>query len=88
MKRVLADEQNEVLDLLRRAKPKGIDDLLPDSAAHAARWSGVATGPLQDAAAVAPGAKRKVGVADLADDLAVTLTAPLRERIDRSLRGR
>src|SRR5690606_13352451 len=31
LKRTLADEQNEVLDLLRRAKPKGVDDVLPSA---------------------------------------------------------
>ena len=86
LKRSLADEQNEVLDLLRRAKPKGVDDLLPDADDHATRWADVVSSVLADAAA-AGGAS--VGgpagpVADLADELARTLTAPLRDRIDRS----
>lgn len=86
LKRVLADEQNEVLDLLRRAKPKGVEDLLPEPAAHAARWADAATEPLADA--VEAGADWSGGKAssatDLAEELGRTLTAPLRERIERS----
>jgi hypothetical protein len=86
LKRALADEQNEVLDLLRRAKPKSVDDVLPDPAAHAARWSEVVVATLGDAAgAGATWAGGKAGaVTDIADDLARSLTAPLRDRIDRS----
>ncbi|HUS60587.1 MAG TPA: hypothetical protein VMY34_00225, partial [Acidimicrobiales bacterium] len=86
LKRALADEQNEVLDLLRRAKPKGVDDLLPSVDDHAARWAEAAAGPLDDAAT--SGATSVGGattdVPDLANDLAQSLTGPLRERIDRS----
>jgi hypothetical protein len=88
LKRTLADEQNEVLDLLRRAKPAGVDDLLPDADAHAGRWMDVAGEALADSAAA--GATWSDGggaigpTADLADELARSLTAPLRERIDRS----
>ena len=86
LKRALADEQNEVLDLLRRAKPKGVDDLLPEPDAHAGQWADVASPALTDAAAA--GASSVGGsagtMADLADELARSLTAPLRERIDRS----
>jgi len=86
LKRVLADEQNEVLDLLRRAKPKGAHDVLPSVAEHTARWAEAATGPLSDA--VEAGADWSGGKAspssDLADDLSRTLVTPLRERIERS----
>ena len=86
LKRALADEQNEVLDLLRRAKPKGVDDLLPDPDEHAARWAEVASATLAEAAAA--GASWSGGspgsIADLADELARSLTTPLRDRIDRS----
>ncbi|MGH9274711.1 MAG: hypothetical protein ACRDZU_08705, partial [Acidimicrobiales bacterium] len=86
LKRGLADEQNEVLDLLRRAKPHGVDDLLPGPDEHAARWAEAVTECLADAAAA--GADWSGGtaspVADLADELARSLTGPLRERIDRS----
>ncbi len=86
LKRALADEQNEVLDLLRRAKPKGVDDLLPAPDLHAARWADPAVATLGEAAAAgASGSGGTAGsVADLADELARELTAPLRERIDRS----
>jgi cell division septum initiation protein DivIVA len=86
LKRALADEQNEVLDLLRRAKPKGVDDLLPDPDEHAARWAEVVAPVLTDAAGA--GASWAGGSASstksLADELARHLTAPLRERIERS----
>jgi cell division septum initiation protein DivIVA len=85
LKRALADEQNEVLDLLRRQKPKGVDDVLPAPDAHAARWSEVVAATLTDAAAA--GAAWRGGkagsTAALAEELAAGLTAPLRDRIDR-----
>jgi hypothetical protein len=86
LKRALADEQNEVLDLLRREKPKGVDDLLPEADEHAARWVEVVTEVLTDAASAgATWANGDAGsVTDLADELARSLTAPLRDRIDRS----
>ncbi len=86
LKRMLADEQNEVLDLLRRAKPAGVDDLLPGPDEHSARWADVVSVPLAEAAVA--GADWSGGtassVADLADELARGLTLPLRERIERS----
>ena len=86
LKRALADEQNEVLDLLRRAKPKGVDDLLPAPAEHAARWIEVVDEVLVEAAEAGAGwaGGKAKSVADLADELAQSLTAPLRDRIDRS----
>jgi hypothetical protein len=86
LKRALADEQNEVLDRLRRVKPKGVDDVLPDPDAHAGRWAEVVADPLVDAATAGStwAGGRPGSVDDLADDLARSLTAPLRERIDRS----
>jgi cell division septum initiation protein DivIVA len=86
LKRALADEQNQVLDLLRRAKPQGVDDLLPDPDTHAGQWADVASPALTDAASA--GASTVDGSAatvdDLAEELARSLTAPLRERIDRT----
>src|SRR5690606_18848431 len=89
LKRMLADEQNEVLDLLRRTKPKGVDDVLPAPDEHAARWADAVVGILGRAAtsgAELAGAKRPKAssVADLADELARNLSDPLRDRIDRS----
>jgi hypothetical protein len=75
-----------VLDLLRRTKPSGVGDLLPEPDEHAARWAESVVDSLADAAAA--GADWSGGtatsVADLADELARSLTEPLRERIDRS----
>jgi hypothetical protein len=82
LKRTLADEQNEVLDLLRRSKPSGVDDLLPTPDDHAARWAAAASS-LGDAAE-AGGEGTAGSTDDLADELARSITAPLRDRIDRS----
>ncbi len=86
LKRVLADEQNEVLDRLRRVKPKGVDDVLPAPEAHAGRWSEAVSTGLADAvnAGAAWAGGTAGSTADLADELAQSLTSPLRERIDRS----
>ena len=87
LKRALADEQNEVLDRLRRVKPKGVDDVLPAPDEHAGRWSEVVAGGSgrrgHRRARPGPGAP-PASVDDLAAELAESLTAPLRERIDRS----
>lgn len=85
LKRSLADEQNEILDRLRTARPSGVDDLLPDPDTHAARWAEISAGPLGDAAAAgaAWAGGRAGSVADLADEAARSLTSPLRDRIDR-----
>ncbi len=86
LKRALADEQNEVLDQLRRGKPAGVDDLAPGADAHAGRWAEAAAEALR--AAAQAGARWSGGAprptADLADELARGLVLPLRERIERS----
>ena len=51
LKRELADEQNDVLDRLRRVKPKGVEDLFADADEHTARWSRAAVTALYEAAA-------------------------------------
>ena len=84
LKRTLADEQNEVLDRLRRVKPKGVDDLLPPATDHAARWAEAASAALLDAARAGANGASPPSVDDLVDDLAMDLTAPLRDRIERS----
>jgi hypothetical protein len=86
LKRALADEQNEVLDLLRRAKPKGVDDLLPTADDHAGRWVLVVSEVLTQAATAGAtwGGGKPGPIDELADELARSLTAPLRDRIDRS----
>jgi hypothetical protein len=86
LKRALADEQNDVLDRLRRAKPSGVEDLYPELEAHVAHWVGVAGEPLDEACAA--GARwvggGSVKAAELVDDLARGLVLPLRERVDRA----
>ena len=87
LKRALADEQNEVLDRLRRVKPKGVDDVLPepDDARRPLVRGGVARARSTPPPPAPPGPAATPGsIADLADELAQSLTAPLRERIDRS----
>ena len=86
LKRVLADEQNDVLDKLRRMKPKGIDDLLPDADAHVGQWAETSVAVLYEAAAAgALWMGGKTGpTTELADELARSMVLPLRERIERS----
>jgi DivIVA domain-containing protein len=88
LKRILSDEQNEVLDTLRRHKPASLDELLPGGRdAHAARYADAAVEGLSTAAAW--GAASVEGepagsYAALAGELGRTVVEPLRERIDRS----
>jgi DivIVA domain-containing protein len=89
LKRVLADEQNEVLDLLRRTKPTGLADVLPPAVEHAARWGEAARDALATAAgagarSVDPDAAETMDPSTVPGDLAVAVVAPLRERIERS----
>jgi cell division septum initiation protein DivIVA len=88
LKRVLADEQNEVLDLLRRTKPTGLADVLPPAVEHAARWGEAARDVLATAAgagarSVDPEAAETGDPSTVPGDLAVAVIAPLRERIER-----
>ena len=89
LKMVLADEQNEVLDALRRGQvPESIDDLLPAPGTHAARYTEAAR---EDLAMVAElGAEAVGGEPDgtgeaLAAELAQTVVDPLRERVVRCI---
>jgi cell division septum initiation protein DivIVA len=91
LKRLLTDEQNEVLDLLRRMKPTGAVDLLGEPDDHAARWAEVAVPALTAAAAIGaatidPGAE-DVDPGTSALDLALAVTGPLRERVERCFVG-
>ncbi|HUF31795.1 MAG TPA: DivIVA domain-containing protein [Acidimicrobiales bacterium] len=87
LKRSLADEQNEVLDTLRRHRGAPVlADLLPDADDHAARHAKVATAPLVEAAeAGRAGAGGPVAVDDLAGALANEVVTALRGRVDRAL---
>lgn len=89
VKRLLADEQNEVLDVLRRTESTDITDLLPAPDAHAAGYAAIALDVLDDVARAAGGlidaeASETVDVSDLADGLASALVDPLRRRIERA----
>ena len=90
LRRVLADEQNEVLDRLRRNAKATLDDLLPDEGDHALRWAEAAAPALADAATGGAGFYGNGGSASSVENLAIELgqglTLPLRERIGASLR--
>jgi len=93
IKRELSDEQNELLDAVRRQKgTPTVDKVLPALDAHLSRYRDAAL-PGLVAAAVAgadliessgSGAKTKAG--DLADELAAELIGPLRDRIENCFR--
>jgi DivIVA domain-containing protein len=87
LKRVLADEQNEVLDLLRRGKTVSFDDVVPAGDEHADRYAVAATVDLDAAAgfgAASVGGDGSASCDELADKLGRTLVEPLRERVQRS----
>jgi hypothetical protein len=87
LKRVLADEQNEVLDLLRRGKSVTFAEVVPAGDEHADRFA-IAAGPDLDAAAAHGAARVGADVAVSCDELAGrlgrALVDPLRQRIARS----
>jgi hypothetical protein len=96
LKRVLADEQNEVLDGLRRREPvRSLSDVLPPPAEHLARYRAVIVDDLLAAAnagasLVTPGRVARITKAEAATAVAAGeavldewLIAPLRERLER-----
>ena len=87
LKRVLADEQNEVLDLLRRGRSVAFADVVPPGDEHADRFA-IAAGPDLDTAAAhgaaSIGGDLRVSCDELAGSLGRTLVDPLRVRIERS----
>ncbi|MEO6570105.1 MAG: DivIVA domain-containing protein [Ilumatobacteraceae bacterium] len=99
LKRVLADEQNGVLDSLRSAKPvTGIDDILPGVDEHQARYVGALDDELLGAAAAGAGelgrsdtktlrrTLAKSGALDAAHALLRSdLVHPLRSRLERAI---
>ncbi len=98
LKRVLADEQNEVLDALRRGEPvENLDILLPWASEHVARYTEAIADDLLAAAragatSVAAGAAVKLrpkaskdAVARAGARLEEYVVAPLRERLDRAV---
>lgn len=96
IKRVLADEQNEALEALRRNEPvRSIDDLLPTSDGHLQRYRSAIADDLRDAAnagAAAVGTSGPLRKADAAKAVAAAdavldewITLPLRERLERGV---
>ena len=87
LKRVLADEQNEVFDLLRRDQPAGLDDVVPAAQEHVRRYATAAL-PDLDVAALSGAASVDREVTEscsaLASELGQSLVEPMRERIARS----
>jgi hypothetical protein len=87
LKRALVDEQNEVLDVLRR-KGGGVplDELLPGPTDHTARYLAV-VGPELRAGAIqgAGGDHEAASVDDLAVGLAAEVAEDLRVRLQRAL---
>jgi len=98
LKRVLADEQNDVLDTLRRsASVSELSDLAADAAEHAERYlDAISDDLLLGAQAGAAGtdddtvvkldrAEARQCVADAGDQLTERLVTPLRDRLDRAI---
>jgi DivIVA domain-containing protein len=96
LKRVLADEQNEVLDALRRSQPvTSLDDFLPASVEHGERYKSVigddlllaahAGASLMDSERVAKLSKPagKHAVQHASEMITRWLVEPLRDRLDR-----
>src|SRR4029450_974511 len=91
LKRVLADEQNEVLALLRRGRSITFADVVPEGDEHADRFAIAASADLDAAAehgAASVGGKVEESCDELAGQLGRTLVAPLRQRIERAVRER
>lgn len=88
-KRRLQDEQNDVLDALRRQKFQGpADAVLPDPQRQRADWAQVLRAPVDDvyaAGRVLGGGRTRSAPADLVDRLAEILVTPLRERVESAL---
>jgi cell division septum initiation protein DivIVA len=87
LKRVLADEQNEVLDTLRRGGTVEFAQVVPAADEHADRFAIAATADLDVAAlhgAALVGGEKAGSCDELAGRLGSTLVAPLRVRIERS----
>ena len=99
LKRVLADEQNDVLHILRRTDPvRAFDALLPSPAEHAQRYAAAIEGELRlaalaGAASVDDGDKgdhlrditRAKALQPAIDALAATVIEPLRVRVARAV---
>ncbi len=99
LKRVLADEQNEVLHTLRRKEPvRTIDTMLPWQTEQAERYAAAITADLEKAALAGAASIdsgpvkqhkadiNRAGATKVAvEALTVTIVAPLRERLERAV---
>jgi hypothetical protein len=90
LKRELADEQNAVLDALRRSRSRPtLDELLPEPAAATARYAGAVAGPLAAAAAAgltaAGGGAGSPSVEDLAGGVGEEVAAAVRGDVAAAL---
>ena len=90
LKRVLADEQNGLLDALRRKEPvRSLDDFLPWEADQAARYSAAVEADLTAAALAgaggSPDGKNPAIVRPAIDAVTNDIVAPLRERLTRCI---
>lgn len=99
IKRVLADEQNLVLDTLRQKEPvTQLDDIVPDVDAHTATYraaivddliAAAATGAVELGASDSRTLRNRLGRAGALDDattlMRTALIAPLRDRLERSI---
>ena len=95
LKRVLADEQNEVLDALRRKEPvRSVDDLLPAPDEQAERYAGAIAAELALAAEAGAESVKGSLALDLGSDgtlaparewLVSALVTPLGERLQRCI---
>ncbi|MCE2764582.1 MAG: DivIVA domain-containing protein [Ilumatobacteraceae bacterium] len=96
-KRVLADEQNQVLDTLRGKKPvKTLDAIVGPKSDHAARYTGALEAAVKSAALAGARSLSDASDKELAKDIAKqmaavneqivsSIVAPLRERLSRSI---
>ncbi|MBV9284643.1 MAG: DivIVA domain-containing protein [Acidimicrobiia bacterium] len=91
LKRVLQDEQNEILDRLRQTRGRGgPEEALPPAADQVARYRDAAVGPLTEAAQLGASFTGSGPAGDLpaqvwAEAMADELVGGLRERVSRSL---
>ncbi|HTN80100.1 MAG TPA: hypothetical protein VMK16_10540, partial [Acidimicrobiales bacterium] len=92
LRRVLADDQNEVLDRLRQgSKLPALDALVGDAVEHAGRYASPARADIESAAR--SGAEIVAGTVpeggldldDVVTDLGVAVSGPLRERLEACL---
>lgn len=86
LKRALADEQNEVLDALRRFRgTPTLATLLPAADEHAARFAAASADHLRSAAEAGAGDAGGPATDDLAANLGAEVAVDLRARLERAL---